>query len=38
MGAFTEEDLTKIKFAAHIPPGVEDLDAKALERIKAATN
>lgn len=37
-GAFTDEDLAKIRFAAQILPGVEDLEGKALERIKAATN
>lgn len=35
--AFTEEDLGKIRFAARIMPGVEDLEGKALERIKAAS-
>lgn len=35
-GAFTEEDLKNIRFAAQIKPGVEDLEGKALERIKAA--
>ena len=35
-GAFTEADLANIKFAARILPGVEDLEGKVLERIKAA--
>lgn len=35
--AFTEEDLANLKFFANIPPGVEDMEGKALERIKAAT-
>ena len=35
-GAFTKEDLANIRFAAQIQPGVEDLEGKALERIKAA--
>ena len=35
-GAFTEADLANIKFAAQILPGVEDLEGKVLERIKAA--
>lgn len=34
--AFTPEDFTKIRFAAQIRPGVEDLEGKALEKIKAA--
>lgn len=34
--SFTEKDLGNIKFAARILPGVEDLEGKALERIKAA--
>ena len=36
--AFTEEDLANIKFAAQILPGVEDIEGKVLERIKAASN
>jgi spermidine/putrescine transport system substrate-binding protein len=36
-GAFTKEDLANIRFAAQIKPGVEDLEGKTLERIKAAT-
>ena len=35
-GSFTEEDLANIKFAARILPGVEDLEGKVLEQIKAA--
>ena len=35
--AFTDEDVANVKFAARILPGVEDLEGKALERIKAAT-
>lgn len=35
-GAFTKEDLANIRFAAQIQPGVEDLEGKTLERIKAA--
>jgi len=35
--AFTDADVANIKFAANILPGVEDLEGKALERIKAAT-
>jgi spermidine/putrescine transport system substrate-binding protein len=36
--AFSEEDLNNLKFFANIPPGIEDLEGKALERIKAATS
>ncbi len=36
-GAFTPEDIANIRFAARIQPGVEDLEGKALERIKAAS-
>lgn len=35
--AFTEEDIANLKFFANIPPGVEDMEGKALEKIKAAT-
>ena len=35
--AFTEEDIANLKFFANIPPGVEDMEGKTLERIKAAT-
>ena len=35
-GSFTKQDLANIRFAAPIQPGVEDLEGKALERIKAA--
>ena len=34
--AFTEEDLGKLKFFANIPPGIEDMEGKTLERIQAA--
>lgn len=35
--AFTDEDVENLKFFANIPPGVEDMEGKALEKIKAAT-
>jgi spermidine/putrescine transport system substrate-binding protein len=35
--AFDQEDLDNLKFFANIPPGIEDLEGIALERIKAAT-
>ncbi|MEM9231802.1 MAG: extracellular solute-binding protein [Pseudomonadota bacterium] len=35
--AFTEADISNLKFFANIPPGVEDMEGKALEKIKAAT-
>lgn len=35
--AFTDEDIANLKFFANIPAGVEDMEGKALERIKAAT-
>ncbi|MEM1429703.1 MAG: extracellular solute-binding protein [Pseudomonadota bacterium] len=35
--AFTQEDIDNLKFFANIPPGVEDMEGKTLERIKAAT-
>ena len=34
--AFDEEDLANLKFFANIPPGIEDMEGKALERIQAA--
>ena len=36
--AFTDEDINNLKFFANIPPGVEDMEGKALEKIKAATS
>ncbi len=36
--AFDEADIDNLKFFANIPPGVEDMEGKALERIKAASN
>lgn len=36
--AFTDKDLANLKFFANIPAGVEDMEGKALEKIKAATN
>lgn len=35
--AFTDADIANIKWAAPILPGVEDIEGKTLERIKAAT-
>lgn len=35
--AFDEADIANLKFFANIPPGVEDMEGKALEKIKAAT-
>jgi len=35
--AFTDEDIQNLKFFANIPPGVEDMEGKTLEKIKAAT-
>ncbi|NJO37401.1 MAG: extracellular solute-binding protein [Rhizobiales bacterium] len=35
--AFGDDDLANLKFFANIPPGIEDMEGKALERIKAAT-
>jgi spermidine/putrescine transport system substrate-binding protein len=35
--AFTQDDIDNLKFFANIPPGVEDMEGKALEKIKAAT-
>lgn len=34
--AFTQADLDNLKFFANIPPGLEDMEGIALERIKAA--
>ncbi len=34
--AFDQEDLDNLKFFANIPPGLEDMEGLALERIKAA--
>ncbi len=36
--AWTDEQIANLKFFANIPPGVEDLEGKALEKIKAATS
>jgi spermidine/putrescine transport system substrate-binding protein len=36
--AFDEQDLANLKFFANIPPGLEDMEGKALERIKAASD
>lgn len=35
--AFDQSDIDNLKFFANIPPGIEDLEGIALERIKAAT-
>ncbi len=35
--AFSDEDINNLKFFANIPPGVEDMEGKTLEKIKAAT-
>jgi spermidine/putrescine transport system substrate-binding protein len=35
--AFTAEDINNLKFFANIPPGVEDMEGRTLEKIKAAT-
>ncbi|MEM9207357.1 MAG: extracellular solute-binding protein [Pseudomonadota bacterium] len=35
--AFSQEDIDNLKFFANIPPGVEDMEGKTLEKIKAAT-
>lgn len=35
--AFTDADISNLKFFANIPPGVEDMEGKTLEKIKAAT-
>lgn len=34
--AFDEEDMQNLKFFANIPPGLEDMEGRALERIQAA--
>lgn len=34
--AFSKEDVANIKWFANIPPGLEDMEGKVLERIKAA--
>ncbi len=36
--AYSDDDLANLKFFANIPPGVEDMEGKALEKIKAATS
>lgn len=36
--AFTAEDIKNLKFFANIPPGIEDIEGKALEKIKAAAS
>ena len=35
--AFSDEDVQNLKFFANSPPGVEDMEGKTLEKIKAAT-
>jgi len=35
--AFDEEDVANLRFFANIPPGLEDMEGMALERIRAAT-
>jgi spermidine/putrescine transport system substrate-binding protein len=35
--AFSDEAIANLKFFANIPPGVEDMEGKTLEKIKAAT-
>ena len=35
--AFSDGDIANLKFFANIPPGVEDMEGKTLEKIKAAT-
>ena len=35
--AFTADDIANLQFFANIPPGIEDMEGKALEKIKAAT-
>jgi spermidine/putrescine transport system substrate-binding protein len=35
--AFTQKDIDNLKFFANIPPGIEDMEGVALERIKAAS-
>ncbi len=36
--AFDDKAMANLKFFANIPPGIEDMEGKALERIKAATS
>ena len=36
--AFDDKAMANLKFFANIPPGLEDMEGKALERIKAATS
>jgi spermidine/putrescine transport system substrate-binding protein len=36
--AFSDEDIANLKYFANIPPGIEDLEGKALERIQAAAS
>ena len=36
--AFGEKEIANIKWAAQIPPGIEDLEGKALARIQASAN
>jgi spermidine/putrescine transport system substrate-binding protein len=36
--AFDAEDLANLKFFANIPPGIEDMEGKTLERIQAASS
>lgn len=36
--AFSEADIANLKFFANIPAGVEDMEGKTLEKIKAATS
>lgn len=36
--AFDEADLANLKFFANIPPGIEDMEGKTLERIQAAAS
>ena len=35
--AWSAEDIANLQFFANIPPGIEDMEGKALEKIKAAT-
>ncbi|MDF1609270.1 extracellular solute-binding protein [Hoeflea sp. YIM 152468] len=35
--SFTDDDINNLKFFANIPAGVEDMEGKTLEKIKAAT-
>ncbi len=35
--AFSPKDIANLQFFANIPPGIEDMEGKALEKIKAAT-